>query len=151
MGQPGGKLSQSRQPVSLLFQPGDFADPVRHHAHQTLGEFRHSLNHFRKLCRGKFQDAGVRDRPARQDGLGHPREREHAGNSPRPERKDDSFAGKFTPHLKLPFQYHDGRVGWPTRAQIHISRLQPDLLAMTEKPIHLVVGQTLKGRDAQQF
>jgi len=136
------------QPVSLLFQPGDFTDPVSHHPHQPLGELRHFLNHFRKLCRRKFKDAGIRDRPPRQYGLLHPRERQHSGDGARLERKDDSFAGQFTPHLKLPFKNHDHRVCWPARAQIHISRLKLDLLGVAEEPIQLVVGQTFKSGDA---
>ena len=149
MGQPGGKFPQSSQPVSLLFQPGNLTDPVGHHAHQPLGQLRHFLDHFRKFCRRKFQDTGICDRPASQDGLLHSRKREHPGDRARLEGEDNSFAREFASHLKLPFKNHDHRVRRPAWAQIHISRLERNLLGVTEEPIQLVVGQTFKSRDAQ--
>ena len=85
MSQARGKLSQSRQPVALLFHPGGFADPVGHQAHQTLGQFRHLLHQIRETATRESADTRPSvTRPRGDHRLLHRGKRQHSGDVARP-------------------------------------------------------------------
>ena len=72
MREAGGKLTQSSQPVTLLFEPGHFPDPIGHQPDQASRQLRHSLHEVGKWRGGKPQDPGFGHRTPGQAILLHP-------------------------------------------------------------------------------
>ncbi len=92
-----------------------------------------------------------RDRPASHHRDLHARERQHPADIARLQRKCDLFAAQCASHLLFPVQDHNHGVRRSPLAQERISGFEVDLLGLADEPVQLVIGQTLKRRNAQQF
>ena len=129
------KLSQRSQPVLLLFEAGGFANPVRHQAHETLGQLRHFLYKIWKQRGRKSQGAAVRLGSPAHRKLLHPRKRQQSGNVARLQVKDEGFAAKFAPPLKLPLKNHKHGIGRIALARVDVARLEMQLLRLADEPV----------------
>src|SRR5580658_2489568 len=142
------KLSQRSQPVLLLFAAGGFTDPVRHQAHETLGQHRHFLYKIWKQRGRKSEGTAVSLGSQAHLKLLHSGKRQHSGNIARLEVKNDSFARKISPPLKSPLKDHEHCIGWIALARVDITRLGIHFLRLADEPVHLIVWQISEFRNA---
>ena len=124
MRQPRRKLSQRRQPVSLLFDARGFADPVRHQTNQTLGQLRHLLHEFREQRSRKSQNApSVTARPVTVNCF----IREKGSTpvtSPALLGKANVSPPNSPRHWNSPFKNHEHRIGRITLADVGFARIE---------------------------
>ena len=125
----------------LLLKAGDFADPVGHHAHQSLSQFRHFLNQLRKRRRRKTQRAAIHQgSPAYGKSL-HSRKWQRSCNLARLQVEDEGFTAAFAPALEFSLQNHEHGIGGSALLGIDITRFENQFLRLADKPVELIVWQ----------